>query len=72
MKPVHKIKPDPRFYENPKLLCARFFKSIQSGPEILEKLISEDGALKSMEDAELEAHKRLTGFAVRSYPLDWF
>ena len=73
-EPVHKIKPDPRFYENPKLLCARFFKSIQSGPEILEKLISEDGALKSMEDAELEAHKRLTGSLFGPTPsigFDW-
>lgn len=58
---VLEIQPDPRFYEEPKLLCARFFKTIQSGPEILDQLIGEDGPLKHLEDAELEAHKRLTG-----------
>ena len=58
---VHEIEADQRFYLDPKLLCARFFKSIQSGPEILEQLIGEDGPLNKLDNAELEAHKRLTG-----------
>ena len=58
---VSEIESDVRFYNDPKLLCSRFFKSIQSGPEILEQLIGEDGPLKSLSNAELEAHKRLTG-----------
>lgn len=58
---VVEIDPDPKYYEDPKLLCSRFFKSIQSGPEILQQLIGEEGPLKSLPNAELEAHKRLTG-----------
>lgn len=60
-EPVKEIRPDPQYYANPKLLCSRFFRTIQSGPEILQQLISDDGPLKSLKDAELEAHKRLTG-----------
>ena len=73
-EPENRIPADPRFYENPKLLCARFFLKIQSGPEILEELISEDGPLKSMQNAELEAHKRLTGTLFGPTPstsFDW-
>ncbi len=58
------------FYNNPLLLCARPFKSVTSGPEILEKMAGPGGTLilgkrssdgQSAFDAKVEAHRRLTG-----------
>ena len=55
------------FYQDPKKLCARFFKSVTSGPEIHKQMVEayNIGSFKEGEEsrveAEREAHKRLTG-----------
>lgn len=58
------------FYQNPELLCARPFKSVTSGPQILEKMAGKDGTLRigkfgeedaATFEARIEGHKRLTG-----------
>lgn len=58
------------FYNNPELLAARPFKSVTSGPEVLEKMAGENGTLRigkfgendaATFEARIEAHKRLTG-----------
>ena len=58
------------FYEDPKKLCCRPFKSVVSGLEVLEQIGGKNGTLrisandndeKSAFDAEVEAHLRLTG-----------
>ena len=58
------------FYEDPKKLCCRPFKSVVSGKEVFDQIGGENGTLrisanekdeKSAFDAEIEAHQRLTG-----------
>ena len=59
------------YYEDPLKLCCRPFKSVISGPEILEQMAGPGGTLvigkggdtqqKSSLEARIEAHKRLTG-----------
>jgi len=61
---------DNPYYQNPELICARPFKSVTSGPEIIEKMAGPNGTLRignySEEDfeafdARVEANQRLTG-----------
>lgn len=61
---------DNEYYADPLKLCARPFKSVIAGPEILEQMAGPGGTLrigngkeqkKSALDARIEAHKRLTG-----------
>jgi len=57
------------FYEDPRKLTARLFKSITTGPEVRDELSKPDGALwprgledqYAAEEARAEALKRLTG-----------
>ena len=58
------------FYQNPELVCARPFRSVTTGPEILEKMAGPNGTLRignydeegaEAFDARIEANKRLTG-----------
>ena len=59
------------YYEDPLKLCCRPFKSVITGPEILEQMAGPKGTLrigkggeaqeKSSLEARIEAHKRLTG-----------
>ena len=59
------------YYEDPLKLCCRPFKSVITGPEILEQMAGPTGTLrigkggeaqeKSSLEARIEAHKRLTG-----------
>lgn len=58
------------FYEDPRKLCCRPFKSVVSGIEVLEQIGGKNGTLristnegdeKSAFDAKIEAHQRLTG-----------
>ncbi len=65
-------KPNP-FFSSPEKICARPFKSVSTGPEVLELMAGPGGTIrigKSKEDdgsdlaafeARIEAHKRLTG-----------
>ncbi len=73
-------KPSP-FYVNPRLLQARLFKSITTGPEVLDKLAGDDGSLKrrggstdaiSSETARREAYRRLSGVLFAPQPPDGF
>lgn len=61
---------DNEYYANPLKLCCRPFKSVVSGPEVLEQMAGPNGTLrigvgedqeKSALEATIEAHKRLTG-----------
>ena len=61
---------DNEYYKDPLRLCCRPFKSVISGPEILEQMAGEGGTLrigggaeqeKSALEAKIEAEKRLTG-----------
>lgn len=61
---------DNEYYANPLKLCARPFKSVVSGPEVLEQMAGPEGTLrigvgeeqeKSALEARIEAEKRLTG-----------
>lgn len=55
------------FYQDPKKICARFFKSVTSGPEIHAQMVEayEIGDFEPGEqnrvNAEIKAHQRLTG-----------
>ncbi len=58
------------FYQNPELICARPFKSVTTGPEIVEKMAGPGGTLRignysetdaAAFEARIEANKRLTG-----------
>lgn len=58
------------FYQNPELLCARPFKSVTTGPAVLEKMAGPEGSLRigrpdekdaAAFEAQVEAHRRLTG-----------
>ena len=58
------------FYEHPRKLFARPFKSVLTGPDALEQMAGENGTLrighyaessKSAFEAKVEAHRRLTG-----------
>lgn len=68
------ISPDDdpnEYYQNPEKLFCRPFKSVVSGPQILEQMAGPGGTLrigkggdeqeKSTLEANIEAHKRLTG-----------
>ena len=61
---------DNEYYANPSKLFARPFKSVISGPEVLEQMAGPEGTLRigkgedqerSAFEAKIEAHKRLTG-----------
>jgi predicted RND superfamily exporter protein len=61
---------DNEYYANPSKLFARPFKSVISGPEVLEQMAGAEGTLRigkgedqerSAFEAKIEAHKRLTG-----------
>ena len=74
---------DNEYYANPEKLFARPFKSVISGPEILEQMSGPEGTLrigkgeeqeKSALEAKIEAHKRLTGALFGPTPnpeFDW-
>lgn len=58
------------FYADPQKLCARPFKSVTTGPSALVQMAGKNGTIKiggssddskSALDAEIEAHRRLTG-----------
>lgn len=58
------------FYQNPEKLFCRPFQSVISGPDVFKQMAGSDGSLriggfgeddKSTFEAEIEAHKRLTG-----------
>ncbi len=72
--------PNP-FYADPQKLCARPFKSVSTGPEIFEKMAGPDGTIKMGKfnendlvtfQAQIEAHKRLTGSMFGPTPSDKF
>ncbi len=69
------------FYEDPKKLCCRPFKSVVSGLEVLEQIGGKNGTLrisaneeneKSAFDAKIEAHQRLTGALFGATPAKEF
>lgn len=69
------------FYQNPLLLCARPFKSVTSGPQVLEKMAGEGGTMRIGQfgeqeaatlDARIESHRRLTGALFGPAPPDDF
>lgn len=74
---------DNEYYANPLKLCCRPFKSVISGPEVLEQMAGPNGTLrigvgeeqeKSALEATIEAHKRLTGSLFGPTPsenFDW-
>jgi predicted RND superfamily exporter protein len=69
---------DNEFYENPEKLSCRFFKSIITGPDVLEQLAGEGGSLRrgglTKEEAEILANQRLTGSLFGPTPsigFDW-
>ena len=58
------------FYQQPKKLFARPFKSVLTGPDAIEQMAGEDGTIligdyaedsQSAFEAKIEAHRRLTG-----------
>jgi len=72
------------YYEDPLKLCCRPFKSVITGPEVLEQMAGPEGTLrigkggdaqeKSSLEAQIEAHKRLTGSLFGPTPtpdFDW-
>ena len=72
------------YYDDPLKLCCRPFKSVITGPEILEQMAGPEGTLrigkggeaqqKSSLEAKIEAHKRLTGSLFGPTPssdFDW-
>jgi predicted RND superfamily exporter protein len=69
---------DNEFYENPEKLSCRFFKSIITGPDVLQQLAGEGGSLRqgglTKEEAEILANQRLTGSLFGPTPsigFDW-
>ena len=69
------------FYEHPRKLFARPFKSVLTGPDALEQMAGENGTLrighyaessKSAFEAKVEAHRRLTGSLFGQTPADTF
>ena len=72
------------YYKDPLKLCCRPFKSVITGPEVLEQMAGPEGTLligkggdsqqKSALEAQIEAHKRLTGSLFGPTPskdFDW-
>ena len=72
------------YYDDPLKLCCRPFKSVITGPEVLEQMAGPNGTLrigkggeaqeKSSLEAHIEAHKRLTGSLFGPTPsrdFDW-
>ena len=72
------------YYDDPLKLCCRPFKSVITGPEVLEQMAGPEGTLrigkggeaqeKSSLEAKIEAHKRLTGSLFGPTPspdFDW-
>ena len=62
-------EPNP-FYADPQKLCAQPFKNVMSGPDAFAKMAGKNGTLRlgkyddddaATLEAEIEAHKRLTG-----------
>jgi predicted RND superfamily exporter protein len=51
----------PWYHERPQRLRAQLFKSITTGPDVLESLVKEGGELSRLEDPEAEAYARLEG-----------
>ena len=69
------------FYADPQKLCARPFKSVTTGPSALLQMAGENGTIKigtsgkdskSSLDAQIEAHRRLTGALFGKTPQDTF
>ena len=72
-----------RFYDNPELLCARFFNDVTTGPDVFNKMAGEGGTIRvgNYRDGELapfnaqvETHVRLTGVLFGPTPsaeFDW-
>lgn len=69
------------FYADPQKLCARPFKSVTTGPSALEQMAGDKGTIKigasgqdskSALDAQIEAHRRLTGALFGQTPPDTF
>ena len=69
------------FYEHPRKLFARPFKSVLTGPDALEQMAGENGTIRigayaessqSAFDAKVEAHRRLTGSLFGQTPADTF
>lgn len=72
---------DNEFYADPRKLFARFFKGVQTGPDILEQLAGKEGSLRvfnSSEDSDealnvrIEANQRLTGALFGPTPVEGF
>ncbi len=71
------------YYQDPTKFCARFFKSVTSGPEIFAKLAGEQGVLRlgkydendqATFDVKVEAHQKLSGLLFGPTPppdFDW-
>ena len=71
------------FYKDPLKLCCRPFKSVISGQDVYEELAGENGSLRVLKmgesdrstfEAQMEAHKRLTGAMFGPTPhksFDW-
>ena len=56
--------PDPEFdynefHDNPQLLCARFFTSIRTGPDVLEELSGEGGPLRPRGNVNQSLEQRI-------------
>jgi hypothetical protein len=51
----------PWYHEQPRRLRAQLFKSITTGPDVLESLVKDGGELSRLEDPEAEAYARLEG-----------
>jgi predicted RND superfamily exporter protein len=61
--------PDPpfehnEFYDNPKLVCARFFTSVRTGPDVLEELAGVGGPLRPRGNVDL-SEEQLVAAAYR-------
>ncbi|HZL87912.1 MAG TPA: MMPL family transporter, partial [Pirellulaceae bacterium] len=51
----------PWYHEQPRRLRAQLFKSITTGPAVLESLVKDGGELSRLDDPEAEAYARLEG-----------
>lgn len=49
------------YHEHPRRLRAQLFKSMTTGPDVLESLVKDGGELSREDDPEAEAYARLTG-----------
>jgi uncharacterized protein len=51
----------PWYHEQPRRLRAQLFKSITTGPDVLDSLVKDGGELSRLDDPEAEAYARLEG-----------